>query len=347
MGTDRRSFLRYALAGCTAVKAGVTPTTAQNLSPYAQGKQSGAVGTLSTERYNDVRADDWFYEAVNFVANRGLMDDSGINFNPNLHADRATVVTALYRLTGSPVVTHESVFTDAPAGQWYSTAAIWAHKTGIAAGYGDGRFGPNDGMTREQFVVMMFRYADIKFPQMSELDGFTDRSDVGESATTGMEWCVARGLITGATTTALEPNSNLTRAQCAAALQRFANLREDPGNIWVLNPKPTKPPVEAVGLAPRVKGGWAGKTLVLMNNYNSHASNIFGTEIEARVQATLSAGETTRLIFIGDLTVIRFQRTTPSRAPGENWEYMGYEAFLSEVEAGTIKPDALISAGGF
>ena len=312
MGTDRRSFLRYALAGCTAVKAS-----------------------------------DWFGEAVTFAADRGLIDDSGINIYTDSHAARATVATALYRLTGSPAVTYEPVFTDVPAGQWYSAAAIWAHKTGIAAGYGDGRFGPNDDITREQFAVMMFRYADIKFPQMSELDDFTDRRDVSESAETGMGWCVARGLITGATTTALEPNGNLTRAQLAAALQRFVNLREDPGNIWVLNPKPTKPPVEATGLAPRVKGGWAGKTLVVMSNYNSHASNIFGTEIEARVKATLSAGGTVRLIFIGDLTVIRFQRTTPSQAPDGNWEYMGYETFLSEVEAGTIKPDALISAGGF
>jgi len=194
---------------------------------------------------------------------------------------------------------------------------------------------------------MMFRYADIKFPQVSDLNGFTDKGDVSEWAETAMKWSVARGLITGATDTTLEPNGNLTRAQCAAIIQRFVNLKEDPGIIWVLNPKPTKLPIETPGLAPRVKGGWAGKTVVAMSNYNAHFSNAFGAEIESQIKATLSAGETVRLIFIGDLTVIRFQNINPSQAPGKNWEYMGYETFLAEVEAGKIKPDAMIVGGGF
>jgi hypothetical protein len=290
---------------------------------------------------------DRFDDAVNFVTARGLMDGSAANFNPDANVDRATAVTALYRIAGSPPVTYGPVFNDVPAGQWYSNAAIWADETEIIAGFGDGRFGPNDYITRQQFAAMLFRHADIKFPQISELDGFTDGSDVSEWAVTGMSWCLARGLIAGTTPVALTPNGNLTRAQFAAMLKRFVNLREDPGNIWVLNPKPTKPPVETPGLAPRVSGGWAGRTVVAMSNYNAHVSNPFGAAIEAQIKATLSAGETVRLIYIGDLTVIRFQRITPSPAPGENWEYMGYEAFLAEVEAGTIKPDAFISAGGF
>jgi hypothetical protein len=256
-------------------------------------------------------------------------------------------VTALYRLAGSPPVAYEPIFTDVPAGRWYSDAAIWADKAGIITGFVDGRFGPNDDITRQQFAVMMFRYADIKFPQVSELDEFLDRSNVSDWAETGMGWCVARGLIVGATGVTLEPNGRLTRAQCAVILQRLVNLREDPGTIWVLNPRPTPPPVETPGLAPRVDGGWAGKTVVAMSNYNGHVSNPFGAAIEDRIKAALSGDESVRLIFIGDLTVIRYQTTTPSHAPNANWEEMGYEAFLAEVEGGTLKPDAIIVGGGF
>jgi len=308
---------------------------------------SSIEATAAADRYDDVKAGDRFYDAINFAAGRGLIDGSGGNFNPDANADRATAVTAFYRLAGSPPVAYAPVFTDVQAGQWYSSAAIWANENGMLAVSGDGRFGPNDGVTRQQFAAMMFRYADIKFPQTSDLDDFADRGDVSEWAEKGMGWSLARGLITGATNTTLDPNGSLTRAQCAATLQRFVNIREDQGNIWVLNPKPTKPPVETPGLAPRVKGGWAGKTIVAMSNYNAHLGSAFGTEIENQIKATLSAGETVRLIFIGDLTVIRFQTINPSRAPGGNWEYMGYDAFVAEVEAGKIKPDAMIVGGGF
>ena len=313
----------------------------------AQNLPSGTTGALPTGLHDDVITGNRFYNAVNFVADRSLIDDSGGNFNPDFNADRATVATALYRLSGSPAVIYKPVFSDIPSDQSYSTAVIWADETGIIAGFDDGRFGPNEGITRQQFASTMLRFANIKFPQAANLDSFTDNGIVNESDEPGMGWCVARGLIAGTSDTSLEPERNLTRAQLAEALQCFVNLKEDPGNIWVLNPKPTKPSVEATGLAPRVKGGWAGKTVVVMNNYNTHASNTFGLEIESQIKATLSAGETVRLIFIGDLTVIRFQRTTPSHAPDRNWEYMEYEAFLGEVEAGIIKPDAIISAGGF
>jgi len=276
------------------------------------------------------------------------MDGSGGNFNPSANVDRATIATALYRLAGSPSVTYESVFNDVPAGQWYSNAVVWANNAGLISEFSSGgRFRPNDDLTRQQFATMMFRYADVKFPQVSELDGFIDRGNVSEWAVTGMGWSIARGLFSRPTGVTLEPNGSITRAECAAILQRFVNLKEDPGNIWVLNPKPTRPPVETPGLAPRVKGGWAGKTVAVICNYNAHVSNVFGAGIEAQIRSTLSAGESVRLIYIGDMTVIRFQRTTPSHEPGKNWEFMGYEDFITGVEAGTIKPDAVISAGGF
>ena len=306
----------------------------------------------SAQRLNDVSAGgDWFTDDVKFVTSRGLMDVAGGNFNPDDNASRAVVATALYRLAGSPSVAYKPVFTDVPEGQWYSAAVIWANENGlIGESRSGGRFRPSDGITRQELAAMIFLYADIKFPQITDLDGFADKSDVSEWAETGMGWSIARELLpfaNGAVGLALEPNGKLTRAQCAAALRRFVNIREYPGNIWVLNPKPTRPPVETTGLAPRVNGGWAGKTVVAMSNYNEHISASFGAEIEAQIKSSLSAGETVRLIYIGDLTVIRFQTINPSSAPRGNWEYMGYEAFLAGVEVGEIKPDAVIVGGGF
>lgn len=324
---SRRDFLA---AGGVAAAAPVLITTATSSTAAAAQNTAGR-----------------FDAAVNFVTERGLMDGSGASFNPDANVDRATAVTALYRLAGSPPVTYEPVFADVPVGRRYSDAVVWANETGIIAGFIDGRFNPDDAITRQQFAAMIFRYADIKNPQVSDLEGFTDKDDIREFAEKGMGWCIAKGLITGTAGAALAPNGNLTRGWCAEILQSFVNLREDRGNIWVLNPRPTLPPVETTGLAPRVTGGWAGKTVVAMSNYNGHVSKPFGAAIEARIKTTLSAGETVRLIYIGDLTVIRYQTTNPSGAPNANWEEMGYEAFLAEVEKGALKPDAIIVGGGF
>jgi hypothetical protein len=91
-------------------------------------------------------------------------------------------------------------------------------------------------------------------------------------------------------------NKGDSRRKFVQGIQRFVNIKEDPGVIWVLNPKPTSPPVQTTGLAPRVKGGWASKTLVVVCNYNAHVSNNFGIALENRIKSTLSAGETVRLI---------------------------------------------------
>jgi len=334
--SDRRSFLKYTLSGYAAVKAGAASTTA-----------SGATSASSAARYNDVKAGDWFYDAVNFVADRGLIDGSGMNFNPVDNADRATVTTALYRIAGSPSVEYSKIFNDVPTGRWYSDAVIWADETGVVDGSGDGRFGPDDAVSRQQFAAMLLRAARIKFPETTDLDGFTDNGDVSEYARTAMGWCVKRGLVAETAAAALEPNNSLSRAQCAAILQRFVNLRENPLNIWAVNPRSTKPDVLTPGMAHRVTGGWAGKTIVIMDNYNAHVPNYFAEPLEKTIKTTLRQGETVKFVYMGDLTVIRYQVTAPSRVNREGWENTTYQDFITRVEAGTIKPDAVIVAGGF
>jgi len=305
-------------------------------------------GISATSQYNDVSARDPYYSAVDFIAGRGLMDGTGVGFNPGGSIDRAAAVTALYRIAGSPSVMYSPIFTDIPDGQWYSNAVIWANEAGVAAGYDDGRFGPNDAVTRQQFAVMLLRAAQIKFPETANLDGFTDSGDISEYDEKAMGWCVKRGIITGTTADTLEPNGYLTRAQGAEILQRFVNLKENPLNIWALNPRSTKPDVLTPGMAPRVTGGWAGKTVVVMNNYNEHFPGFFAEPLENAIKAGLRRqDEAVRFIYMGDLTVIRYQTTDPDRVNRAGWENTSYQDFISRVEVGDIKPDAVIVAGGF
>lgn len=100
----------------------------------------------------------WYAEAVRYCVENGLMDGTSSDaFSPGDPATRAVLVTALYRQAGSPAVQQEAGFTDVPEGAAYADAASWAAANGVANGYGDGRFGGEDPVTREQFAAIIWR----------------------------------------------------------------------------------------------------------------------------------------------------------------------------------------------
>jgi hypothetical protein len=115
-------------------------------------------------------------------------------------------------------------FTDVKIGQWYTDAVVWANANNIVTGYGDGLFGTDDNVTREQMAVILYRYAQYKgydVTAATALDGYTDASTVSGWARTAMGWANGEGLITGRTATTLAPGGETTRAEVASILMRF------------------------------------------------------------------------------------------------------------------------------
>lgn len=174
--------------------------------------------------FTDVKENDWFYADVEYAYTHGMMNGMGAGlFSPSSTTNRAMIVTILYRLEGSPT-TGTPIFTDVPQGQWYSSSVAWAAKNGIVDGYGNGKFGPLDVITREQMVSILHRYAAYKGYDTSawaDLSGFTDLGQVSSYAAPSMHWAVGLGLINGNTATTLAPKGGATRAQTAAILARF------------------------------------------------------------------------------------------------------------------------------
>jgi len=149
---------------------------------------------------------------------------SETNFSPFLTANRAMIATVLYRMAGNPHVTGESTFTDVPADMWYTDAIKWAAQEGIVSGYGNNRFGINDAVTREQLVVLLYRYAQHKNLDTTvtgDLSNFADKDKVSVWATESMKWAIGKGIITGKGNGVLDPSGTVTRAEIAAILLRF------------------------------------------------------------------------------------------------------------------------------
>lgn len=181
--------------------------------------------------FTDVASGSWYYDSVAYVYEQGLMGGTGEGrFSPDLTTSRAMIVTILYRLEGSPVANGSAGFTDVAYGTWYTAAVNWAAANEIVTGYGSGKFGPMDPITREQMAAILFRYADFKgmdTTARADLSGYTDAGDISAYAVEAMSWANAEGFITGTTATTLKPQGSATRAQVATILTRYAQKADE------------------------------------------------------------------------------------------------------------------------
>lgn len=183
-----------------------------------------ALAAESQVPFTDVRKTDWFYSAVQYVYEEGIMSGTGKGqFSPNMTTSRAMLVTILYRLEGSPKVSR-ATFTDVSENMYYSDAVAWASSNKIVSGYGNGRFGPNDLITREQLATILYRYAQYKNYDTSakgSIFKFADGLSVHTYAVEAMNWAVGAELLSGVGDKSLNPTGNATRAQVATILMRF------------------------------------------------------------------------------------------------------------------------------
>ena len=183
-----------------------------------------ATETPSETTFNDVSANDWFASAVDYVTGKGMMNGTADNtFSPKANTTRGMVVTVLYRLENQPSTSAAS-FTDVASGAYYANAVAWANANGIVSGYGSGKFGPNDKVTREQLAAILYRYAQYKKYDVSganSLDGYTDVQSVSSYAVPALQWANAAGVVTGKSGSKLDPKGYATRAEVAAMLMRF------------------------------------------------------------------------------------------------------------------------------
>lgn len=189
----------------------------------SSGSNRGDYG--SSIPFTDVQIGEWFYDAVEYAYYNGIMNGmTETTFEPYTNMNRAMMVTAVYRLAGSPAVSGSNSYSDVADDSWYTNAIIWATQNGIVNGVGDGLFAPNDSVTRQQLIAVIYRYANhcgYDTGASASLSGYQDAGAVQDYAKDAFCWGVAKGIITGTSETTLDPTGTATRAQIATILMRF------------------------------------------------------------------------------------------------------------------------------
>lgn len=208
-----------ASVGTATAKLGTT----SNSGSFAPDENRNGAQQGSVSGFGDVPQNSWFADAVKYVSENKLMNGTSTTaFSPNGNMSRAMLATVLYRMSGETAEA-DSSFRDVSSSAYYAAAVNWASSEGIVNGTGADAFSPNESITREQLAAMLYRYAGE--PSVSaDLSAYTDTVDISPYASKAVEWCVAKGILSGESATRLAPQDTATRAECAAMLQRFAAL---------------------------------------------------------------------------------------------------------------------------
>ena len=183
--------------------------------------------------FADAAPTAWYHDGVHYCIENGLMQGvSTASFLPNGSTTRAQLAAILWRLDGSPTPVSAAGFSDIADGAWYAQAVRWAAGCGVVKGYDNGRFGPNDAVTREQMAAILYRFAQHKGYDVSAVEdtntlSFNDTLTVSEYAIPAMQWACGSGMVNGIAQEGemfLAPKDTTTRAQIATLMMRFQGI---------------------------------------------------------------------------------------------------------------------------
>lgn len=210
--------------------------------------------------FTDVSRSDWYYQFVDYVTSKGYFNGvADKTFAPADNMTRAMFVTVLFRFDGAKGDRSQSAFTDVAPGQWYTDAINWAAANRIVDGVGNGKFAPNDPITRAQMCTMIERYLalykkawKVTLPETGSVSVMVDENAIPAYALAAVKQCQRHGLVNGFEDGTFRPNELSTRAQVAAVIYRMSYLVQSakPDNTPSVNPggtvtPPVNPPVTA------------------------------------------------------------------------------------------------------
>jgi hypothetical protein len=202
----------------------------QTSGQYGMVNEGGT--TVSPTTYTDVTTSNWYYQSVKYAVGRGLMNStSKSTFSPNQASTRADLVYMLYQNEDAPAVstsTRSVSFDDVSSSSWYSNAINWAAQNGVVSGKTSSTFDPNGSITREQLATILYRYSANNGKSVSNTSdylvrNYADSNAISSYAKDAVCWACNNGLITGKSSTKLDPKGTATRAELCTIVMRYCN----------------------------------------------------------------------------------------------------------------------------
>lgn len=179
------------------------------------------------DKFTDLNPASWYHNAVHFCLDNVLItgvDDRNRIYSLHSKTDRASLATILWRAEGcpnpAPPGALERPYIDVTPTKWFYKGVSWASKAGIVNGYGDGHFGPNDPVTREQVAAILWRHAGTPKPVSDNL-AYTDSWKVSDYFWDAMCWATEQGILKGKGGGVLDPKGYATRVEIAQMMLNY------------------------------------------------------------------------------------------------------------------------------
>ena len=226
-----RSILAGLLAallcvGCASPASDAAPDGAPDPAP------AEAVEEKIYPDFTDVPEGIWYAGAAYWCRRNDIMYGTAETvFSPLVLLTRGMLTMVLYQEAGSPAAGGLPGYTDVPEGAWYAPSVIWCTENASVNGYGGGLFGPEDPMTREQIIAVLWRYSGC--PETEAGEDFADEADISAYAQRAVDWSRINGIILGMGENRFEPQRYVTRAQAAVIFQRYFQWRRGMSAVFM------------------------------------------------------------------------------------------------------------------
>ena len=226
-GNEKSASVKVTVKKASTTTGGNGGTTSGGGPSIIAPGHTGAVTTPNTNTnykpdFQDLDSVEWARTAINGLAMRGMISGRDqYTFDPNANITRAEYCQILMGAINALNAKGESTFADVPSTAWYYNAVSVASQLGIVSGYGDGNFGPNDLITRQDMALMTYKTAKIMNKSLEPVNAeitFEDSHEISDYAFEAVMTLQKAGIINGMTDTTFEPHSNATRAQSAKVI---------------------------------------------------------------------------------------------------------------------------------
>ena len=226
-GNEKSASVKVTVKKASTTTGGNNGTTSGGGPSIIAPGNTGAVTTPNTNTnykpdFQDLDSVEWARTAINGLAMRGMINGRDqYTFDPNANITRAEYCQILMGAINALNAKGESTFADVPSTAWYYNAVSVASQLGIVSGYGDGNFGPNDLITRQDMALMTYKTAQIMNKSLEPVNAeitFEDSHEIADYAFEAVMTLQKAGIINGMTDTTFEPHSNATRAQSAKVI---------------------------------------------------------------------------------------------------------------------------------
>ena len=226
-GNEKSASVKVTVKKASTTTGGNDGTTSGGGPGIIAPGNTGAVTTPNTNTnykpdFQDLDSVEWARTAINGLAMRGMINGRDqYTVDPNANITRAEYCQILMGAINALNAKGESTFADVPSTAWYYNAVSVASQLGIVSGYGDGNFGPNDLITRQDMALMTYKTAKIMNKSLEPVNAeitFEDSHEISDYAFEAVMTLQKAGIINGMTDTTFEPHSNATRAQSAKVI---------------------------------------------------------------------------------------------------------------------------------